>query len=213
MQNPTNSQAEESLFLPSRTFSRLMCNRFLWDFPEHDVYTLIIDAYRLRMDDFPRFDNVSQMRAVIYGGQDLDARGGLERFIHLAGKRPGILPPWWDSSKEEMCLKLAMGGITEDELPGLPKNTRKWLNMSKRPTVDKAELISHYGDSYFPMKLRLLTDVIYSCSLGNNDGTPLKRMRAQLEQKEDSDQAIWDTIIDARTGEMTSRNHAKGTFH
>ena len=118
-----------------------------------------------------------------------------------------------DSSKEEMCLKLAMGGITEDELPGLPKNTRKWLNMSKRPTVDKAELISHYGDSYFPMKLRLLTDVIYSCSLGNNDGTPLKRMRAQLEQKEDSDQAIWDTIIDARTGEMTSRNHAKGTFH
>jgi splicing suppressor protein 51 len=159
--------------------------------PEQDVYTLLIDAYRLRVTDTLNFDGPAKLRDEIFGGLSGASQtplAGFRRFLEPAaarGSRSGnsnatILPPWWDESKQEACLSLTQG--QGQQAGGNDTELCEWLNLSRRGKVDKAAVIERYGDPQFPMQLRMLAEAVYQRGVGGMAGTAMRKTMARMEQ-------------------------------
>ncbi|KAL4937376.1 hypothetical protein BDV06DRAFT_215949 [Aspergillus oleicola] len=69
---------------------RLLKRTWLHNRPKEDVYKLLIDAYRLYIDDRCTLSGVNEPDS-IYGGQP-ESRVGFRRFLAHAGREPRLLP-------------------------------------------------------------------------------------------------------------------------
>lgn len=168
----------------AKPFSRLDSGTWLHDRPEKDVYRLLIDAYRLRVDDSYKFDGEIDDDS-LYGGATNGLKG-FRRFLRLAGARSGILPPWWNAEKQRECEELGM-------------DASQFQNLYH--AVEKSDIIEHYGDSLFPMQLRMFAEAIYGRGPGGQDGTMMRKMMAAGEQ---GSGFPYMTNIDATTGASTN---------
>ncbi|KAH7323255.1 hypothetical protein B0I35DRAFT_450352 [Stachybotrys elegans] len=140
----------------SKPFTRLGNDTWLHDRPEPDVYQLLIDSYRMRAEDEYNFE----------GDVDLDRVSAFEEFLDGAESRRGLLPPWWAPDKREACMRLATAPSGWSQL---------------RCTVEKSDIIDKYGDSQFPMQLRLLAEKITNKSVGPGSGAAMLAMMAGVE--------------------------------
>jgi splicing suppressor protein 51 len=50
-----------------------------------------------------------------------------------------------------------------------------------RRSVEKQQVIEHYGDSKMPMQLRMLAKAVYGRSLMGQDGTFMRKQMAKME--------------------------------
>ncbi|RMJ21001.1 MYND finger [Aspergillus sp. HF37] len=136
-----------------KPFHRLETKSWLHDRPKQDVYKLLIDAYRLRMQDNLTLDGKREADS-IYGGCR-DGRIGFRRFLRLAGKASGaVLPPWWTADHAAECEEAGLRG--------------GWSSLGS--AVEKSEIVEHYGERYMPMQLRLLGEQIYGRGPGGQAG-------------------------------------------
>jgi mitochondrial splicing suppressor protein 51 len=134
----------------TKPFTRLSNNTWLHDRSEEDVYRLLIDAYRMRIEDLYVFEAEFD-EGSIYDGEESSIRG-FTRFldkVEQAGK--GILPSWWNSNKKAECLAMGMGA-------------KHWQDL--RHAVEKSDIQDHYGESKFPMQLRMFAESIYGVTPG-----------------------------------------------
>lgn len=76
---------------------------------EADVYKLLIDTYRLRMEDQYTFEGEVDSDC-IYGGAP-GSLMGFRRFLKKAEAKSGLLPPWWSAQRSIECQ---YAGLTED---------------------------------------------------------------------------------------------------
>ncbi|KAF2431375.1 hypothetical protein EJ08DRAFT_569061, partial [Tothia fuscella] len=83
----------------NKPFHGLRNNTWLKGRPELDVFTLLIDVYRLRMSD---------------AGQATD-EAGLQQFL-TAAYACGLLPAWWSPEKELDCLCYSRDGAKWSDL-------------------------------------------------------------------------------------------------
>ena len=104
--------------------------------PVPEAYMLLIDCYRLRMEDDYVFSGDCDMDS-IYGGAP-NGYTGFRRFLKKAEKRKGLLPPWWSRNKAQECLT---AGIRPND---------EWGSLNC--AVDKSDIIDHYSDSMIPMR-------------------------------------------------------------
>ncbi|KAI1363621.1 putative MYND domain protein [Xylaria arbuscula] len=148
----------------TKPFSRLDDNTYLHNRPETDVYRLLIDSYRMRLDDEYTFDGDAAVDS-IYGGAKSSITG-FRKFLRQAASRRGVLPPWWTAEKQAACEKLGM-------------DRKEWQDL--HCAVEKSDVIEHYGDPRFPMQLRMLAEAIMGRSFGGNDGTHMRKMMAMME--------------------------------
>ncbi|XP_044715317.1 uncharacterized protein HRG_10896 [Hirsutella rhossiliensis] len=88
---------EHGVALP---FTRLENRTWLHDRSERDVYGLLIDAYRLRVEDMYNIEGEADTDS-IYGGAANGLRG-FKRFLGRVERCPGLLPPWWDAKKKKV---------------------------------------------------------------------------------------------------------------
>ncbi|KAL6829565.1 hypothetical protein J3E69DRAFT_365154 [Trichoderma sp. SZMC 28015] len=146
----------------SKPFTRLDKGTWLHDRPEKDVYRLLVDAYRLRVEDTYTMEG-EVMAGSLYDGST-DGLYGFQEFLEMAASVPGLLPPWWNDEKQEACEQLGM----DDEFSNL------------RYPVEKSDIIEHYGDREFPMQLRMLAEAIYG-PVGGSDGTAMRKMMVAME--------------------------------
>ncbi|KAM0258699.1 hypothetical protein ACHAQJ_003707 [Trichoderma viride] len=149
----------------SMPFTRLDNGTWLHDRPEIDVYRLLIDAYRLRVEDTYTLEGET-MEDSIYDGSP-DGRRGFQTFLTRAATTPGLLPPWWSNEKRSACVRLGM-------------DASQWSDL--RCAVEKSDIIEHYGDPQFPMQLRMLAEAVYKRGPGGQDGTQMRKMMASMEQ-------------------------------
>ena len=150
----------------TKPFTRLENGTWLHGRPEKDVYRLLIDAYRLRMED--SFVHDQQTDAdTIYGGAP-HGLGGFQRFLDMAAKKANLLPPWWDADKRKACEEMGM-----DHGQDNPYSLAHVLN--------KQDVIARYGDSQFPIQLRLFAEAIYGRGPGGVDGSGMRKMMARME--------------------------------
>jgi mitochondrial splicing suppressor protein 51 len=76
---------------PDKPFHRLNDKTWPHDRPEADAFQLLIDAYRLRMDDNKKFGDQGQQYA--------SGPAGFEQFLNQAEGRDNLLPSWWSAEK------------------------------------------------------------------------------------------------------------------
>ncbi|KAK3312848.1 putative MYND domain protein [Apodospora peruviana] len=106
---------------------------WLHDRPEKGVFRLLIDAYRMRMENNYMFDGDVDVDS-IYSGE---GNGGVAfcRFL------------------EKLCVAFGLGGSSVANPGG------HWHSL--QPCVEKADVIGHYGDPRFPMQLRMFAERVY----------------------------------------------------
>lgn len=148
----------------AKPFTRLDNGTWLHDRPEKDVYRLLIDAYRMRVEDDYNLEGEADADS-LYGGASSGLMG-FKRFLRLAGSRPGLLPPWWNAEKQRECEAFGMGSSQFQSLRG---------------AVEKSDIIEHYGDSTFPMQLRMFAEAVYLRGPGGQNGTAMRKMMAATE--------------------------------
>lgn len=149
----------------SEPFTRLDNGTWLHDRPEKDVYRLLIDAYRLRVEDYYKLEGEADADS-LYGGAPNGLKG-FKNFLRLAGSRRGLLPPWWNAEKQRECEDFGMDSSQFQDL---------------RCAVEKSDLIEHYGDPRFPMQLRMLYPAVYRRGPGGQDGTAMRKAMVAMEQ-------------------------------
>lgn len=114
---------------------------FLHDRPEGEVFNLLIDSFRMRVED-----------EYVYGGNTIGIYNGdntiplFKKFLSLAESRQQLLPTWWSPVKRRECERLAVDGS-------------QWSDINC--AVGKSDIQDHYNDNLMPMKLRILGEKIY----------------------------------------------------
>jgi splicing suppressor protein 51 len=149
-------------------FTNLIRGTWLHDRPEIDVYRLLIDAYRLRVEDIYKMEG-KLMEGSIYD-HNPDGLLGFQSFLRSAATIPDLLPPWWNDEKKAACERLGM-------------DASQWSDL--RCAVEKSDVIEQYGDPQFPMQLRMLAEKVYKRGPGGSDGTAMLKMMASMEQGSD----------------------------
>ncbi|KJZ80346.1 hypothetical protein HIM_00196 [Hirsutella minnesotensis 3608] len=149
----------------AKPFTRLDNGTWLHDRSEKDVYRLLIDAYRLRVEDIYVIEGEADAGS-IYGGA-ADGLRGFQAFLERVERCPGLLPQWWDANKKTECETLGMASSPRHNL---------------RTKVHKSDIIEQYGDPQFPMQLRMFVESVYGRGPGGADGTGARKMMMAREQ-------------------------------
>ncbi|OCL06400.1 putative MYND domain protein [Glonium stellatum] len=160
----SNSPAKGLSGSIDKPFHRLENKTWLHDRPEQDVYKLLIDTYRFRMDDDYSLEGKVSTDSV-YGG----ARNGLagfRRFLRLAESRPGLLPPWWSAQKASECVAVGM-------------QESGWSSLSC--AIEKSDVQEHYDDSKFPMQLRMFGEQVYGRGPAGQSGSAMRQVMMAME--------------------------------
>ncbi|KAL2125652.1 hypothetical protein VTJ04DRAFT_2017 [Mycothermus thermophilus] len=166
----------------SKPFTHLVGGTWLHERPEKDVYRLLIDAWRLRVADEENFGP---------GGTEPVGRGlnGFRRFLKLASEHQpsSLLPKWWNEEKENECVEFGTSGS-------------EWQDLNKK--IDKATIISHYGDDRFPMQLRMFAEFVFGRAPGGQDGSQMLLMMMATELPNGGPGGVF-SLVDAQTGRVT----------
>ncbi|KAH7042207.1 putative MYND domain protein [Macrophomina phaseolina] len=161
----TSSPKNLDVAIPN-PFTRLDARTWLHDRSERDTYKLLIDAYRLRMEDDYNFEGDVDDDCVL-SGLVSSSIGGFTRFLRLLHRRaPDLLPSWWNKGKEEECKRAGM---------------RRWAWEDLGCTVEKSDIVEHYGDARMPMQLRMFAETIYGQGPGGQSGTVMREMMMAME--------------------------------
>ncbi|KAH6711912.1 putative MYND domain protein [Leptodontidium sp. MPI-SDFR-AT-0119] len=148
-----------------KPFHRLNSKTWMHDRPEEDVYKLLIDTYRFRMEDNFNLEG-DRNKESLYGGA-ADGRIGFVRFLGLAESRTGLLPSWWSTDKGKECIALGLG------------SDNGWSSLAHK--VAKRGLIEHYGNPLMPMQLRLFGEQVYGRGPGGQSGEMIIMMQMKAE--------------------------------
>ncbi|KAG4431779.1 hypothetical protein IFR05_012736 [Cadophora sp. M221] len=148
-----------------KPFHRLNSKTWMHNRPEEDVYKLLIDTYRFRMEDNFNLEGARNKES-IYGGA-ADGRIGFVRFLGLAESKTGLLPSWWSTDKGKECIALGLG------------RDNGWSSLGQK--VAKSGLIEHYGNPLMPMQLRLFGEQVYGRGPGGQSGEKIIMMQMEAE--------------------------------
>ncbi|RYP74967.1 hypothetical protein DL769_003902 [Monosporascus sp. CRB-8-3] len=162
----TSNPSPKGLDSPiAKPFTRLDNGTWLHDRPEIDVYRLLIDAYRMHVEDAYEIEGEQEEDSIYTGAPN--GLLGFRRFLGRVESCRGLLPPWWNSEKRNACERLGM-------------DASQWCDL--RCAVEKSDIIDHYGDSRFPMQLRMFAEAVLGRAPGGADGTTMRKMMVMMEQ-------------------------------
>ncbi|KAF4822729.1 hypothetical protein CGCSCA5_v002456 [Colletotrichum siamense] len=186
--NPSRPTPSRGLEAPIvNAFTNLEKRTYLHNRPEKDVYEILIDCYRLRMEDDAKIVGIMEPDS-IYASRSSDGKAGFRRFLETARRSVNgkLLPPWWNDEKQQECEAMAAdaGG---------------WSSLKTK--LSKADVIQHYGDDHFPMQLRMIGKFVWGSAPGGQDGTQIRRMLASREETSAAGPGFVDVLpIDSTTG-------------
>lgn len=178
--NPPTSPALEVTI--SKPFHKLYEKKWLHDRPSKDVYKLLVDAYRLRLEDEYVYNGDASVDS-IYGGATDAGKAGFKNFLGLAEQTSGILPPWWSVVHAEKCLEYAT-------------LARNCSNIGS--AVQMRDIIAHFKHALMPMELRVLAEQIYGNGPAGRSGASTVAMMMGAENSDLS-------VIDMCLGDLFSR--------
>ncbi|KAJ4308935.1 hypothetical protein N0V84_011791 [Fusarium piperis] len=130
-------------------FTRLENGTYLHDRSEKDVYRILIDSYRFRMEEHC-FNGGAPEPGSLYAECD-SGLPAFSRYLDLAETRTGLLPPWWTPEKKQECKNFGASG-------------REWQDLHR--AVNDKILLWHYADMRFAPQLRMLAEAITGRMVG-----------------------------------------------
>lgn len=160
-----------------KPFHKLDARTWLHDRPEKDVYKLLIDSYRLSLEDDFKFEGVRDSNT-LYGGA-ADSLKGFHSFLNLAQMQQTILPSWWSEDKAKVC-----------EAFGMEQNN--WHSLRKKAT--KADLVKRYGDQLIPMQMRMFREHVTGRSPMGHDSTMVRKFHMLRESGDLSEDVVFENM-------------------
>ncbi|KAF9947081.1 hypothetical protein BGZ72_010888 [Mortierella alpina] len=157
---PTNGPLSVTIDKP---FHKLNAKTWLHGRSEQDVFMLLIDSFRLMLEDDYNLEGDVTVDSLYDGSAD--SRVAFYHFLQQAEQRPGLLPSWWSQEKAAECMALGLSG--------------GWSSLAKM--VQKGDIQEHYGDNELPMQLRMLREQITLRGPGGQSGAAMIQMRMQME--------------------------------
>ncbi|EEU47058.1 uncharacterized protein NECHADRAFT_78094 [Fusarium vanettenii 77-13-4] len=154
----------------SSPFTGLKDGSYLYNRSERDVFRILIDCFRLRLEEQSQHDKKGA-EGTIYAGAD-DSLPAFRQFLELAATREDLLPPWWTPEKQRECEEFGMSGTEFQDL---------------HMALDEPSTTLQYMDSRFPPQLRILAEAIYRNTV---DGTSLFPRLLVLVQMEDEHEEL-----------------------
>lgn len=165
----TSTQSTSSLsFNVQKPFHKLHDGTWLHDRPVENVYKLLIDVYRLRLEDVYNLEGKVD-RYSIYGGATDGGRNGFRQFLILVESQHRLLPTWWAPEKREDCIGYGLTG-------------GGWSNLGEKKK--KSDIVEYYGNPYMPMQLRLFGEQVYGTGPGGQSGKAVMQMQMAGEKGE-----------------------------
>lgn len=157
----TSKPKKQTVTTDNNPFLTLSSGKWLHDRPKEEVYGLLLDAYRLRVEDLYVFEGTAEHDST-YGGQP-NGLQGFRRYMRKVSSKPGVLPPWWnkDTSMAE-CERLGMSD--------------GWHDL--RCAIEKSDVIEHYKTSMMPMQLRMFSESVFGTYPGAGAGQGAAIMKA-----------------------------------
>ena len=147
-----------------KPFHKLSDKTWLHDRPGEDVFKLLIDAYRLRMEDVYKFTGDVEEDSIY--NKAASGEVGFRRFVGKARDKAGLMPSWWTPEKLEECVNSA--GPT------------KWSNLAA--AVGKSAISDHYGNPDMPMQLRMFAEQVYGTPpVPGQSGAGMMAMKMRTE--------------------------------
>ena len=145
-----------------KPFTKLHTKTWLHDRSEKDGFKLLIDSYRMRMEDMYKFGEPEADS--LYSGAP-NGQKGFRRFLRLAEAKPNLLSAWWSPSKNAECMEF---GKTDNQ-HGLEF------------VIEKSDIVEYYGNNDMPMQLRMFAEQVYWTGPGGQSGARMLAMRMALE--------------------------------
>ncbi|RDA94293.1 hypothetical protein CP533_0550 [Ophiocordyceps camponoti-saundersi (nom. inval.)] len=122
---------------------------------------------RLRVEDMYKLEGDVSDDTLYGGAQGVALLRDFRRFLAKVERCPQkLLPAWWDGEKKEECEKLAM-------------SQSQWHDLHS--AVEKSDIIEHYGDSQFPMQLRMFAETVYGSAPGGTNGSSMRKFMMAKE--------------------------------
>lgn len=156
-------------------FTALKDGTWLKDRSKKDVYQLLIDVYRLRLDDDFKFKGkYIEMNSLIGGGAAIDALRSFKEFLlevnMLNSKRrktKRVLPDWWTNADIQACLEVA-------------KKSRGWSYIGA--AVERSDVRKHYDDFGMPNQLRMFGEALDGYLTAGESGKKVLESMVMTEQ-------------------------------
>ncbi|KAI8675360.1 hypothetical protein NCS57_00437100 [Fusarium keratoplasticum] len=148
----------------SEPFTRLQNGTFLHDRSERDVYRILIDSFRFRLEEQCQHEG-KPAKGTIYEDHD-DSLPDFKRYLETAASRNNLLPPWWTPEKQRECEAFGMSGTNFQDL---------------HMALEQFSVTCQYGDSRFPSQLRMLAEAVYGKGVGGTSSFTRRSALAQLE--------------------------------
>jgi len=177
---PTKLSPPKGLDQPiEKPFTPLDKGTWLHDRPEKDVYRLLVESYRMRMEDDYALDCNPNADSIYAGVKN--PLPGFRRYMRLVKSCRDLLPSWWNPEKEKECEKF-----------GMDKTNDSWYDL--HCAIEKSDIIEHYSDSRFPMQLRMFAEAVYGRAPGGMSGTPMRKMLVSMESGDAQDDTVISTL-------------------
>ncbi|KAF8980749.1 hypothetical protein BGZ46_003748 [Entomortierella lignicola] len=144
-------------------FHKIASRTWLYNRPKQDVYKLLIDCYRLRMNDDFNFQYKVENES-IYGS----APNPIESFKRFLGlvKEEDLFPPWWSEEMMSECLDFG--------------STDSWSSLTTR--INKHTLLEHYVHPFMDAQLRIFSQQVYGTGPGGMDTRKVFEIQLLEEQ-------------------------------
>lgn len=125
-------------------FHKLHNGKWLHGRSERDVYKLLIDTYRLRLDDDCKFAFFRHPRSIYNDATD-GGKWGFCQFLRMLHHRNQMLPEWWSEKDPETCVEF---GCTS-------------VDWNLAHPVEARDIAARYGNALMPVQLRAFGEQAY----------------------------------------------------
>ncbi|KAJ6144464.1 MYND domain protein [Penicillium chermesinum] len=148
----------------SKPFHKLHDKTWLHGRTERDVYKLLIDTYRLRLDDDYTFSGILQT--------------GTER---RTGAWVVSRASWPALNRSPACFRSGGRKAKAAECLALGKSSKDW---GLQFAVEKHDIVDLYKNPTMPMQLRMFGEQVYGTGPGGQNGGPMMQMQMAVERQD-----------------------------
>lgn len=167
----SRSRNPNSICYNAAPFTALNSGTWLHNRPKEDVYRLLVDTYRMRIEDKYVFEGDVDEDSV-YGGADLEtALGHFKSYVSNAMKLDAereqkLFPDWWTEESVTECLEFGRND--------------PFSNIGI--AIRKSDIQEFYSQLDFPMQLRIFSEKLDGCLAAGMSGETMLQMQIAIEK-------------------------------
>ncbi|KAG4079827.1 hypothetical protein HA402_014958 [Bradysia odoriphaga] len=155
-----------------KPFTALDNGTWLYNRPKKDVYKLLVDTYRMRLEDEYVFQGDVDEDSLYSGASVESALRHFKRFLTKtikldAARKKKLLPEWWSKDSLQECMNFA--------------KTDDFSNVGL--AAEKHDIQKHYCQQDMPMQLRMFSEKIDGTLAAGMSGAEMLALRVAVEKQ------------------------------